>query len=133
MRLLFELSPLSPFIFAKSEQSFLQYTQFVDRHAHRMRRTPEFEEQDFFGQLGRILILEIPSAPKLHLAEPTTIIVAVIREVKAKLTDGIYYYKEFGLDEVVDLETVQCVVGRIQDRGRWALIDRSNSTANYAD
>jgi len=98
-----------------------------------MRRTPEFEEQDFFGQLGRILILEIPSAPKLHLAEPTTIIVAVIREVKAKLTDGIYYYKEFGLDEVVDLETVQCVVGRIQDRGRWALIDRSNSTANYAD
>ena len=98
-----------------------------------MRRTPEFEEQNFFGQLGRILVLELPLAPKLNLAEPTTVIVAVIREVKAKLTDGIYYYKDFGLDEVVDLETIQCVVGRIQDRGRWALIDRSDSMANYAD
>jgi hypothetical protein len=98
-----------------------------------MRRTPDFEEQDFFGQLGRILVLELPSAPKLHLTEPTTVIVAVVREVKAKLMDGIYYYKEFGLDEVVDLETIQCVVGRIKDRGKWALIDRSDSVANNAD
>jgi hypothetical protein len=98
-----------------------------------MNRTLEFEEQNFFGQLGRILVLDLPSTRKLHLAEPTTIIVAVIREVKAKLTDGIYYYKEFGVDEVVDLETIQCVVGRIQDRGKWALIDWSDSMANYAD
>ena len=75
----------------------------------------------------------MPSAPKLNLAEPTTIIVAVIREVKAKLTDGIYYYKEFGVDEVVDLETIQCVVRRIEDRGKWALIDWSDSVANNAD
>jgi hypothetical protein len=57
---------------------------------------------------------------------------AVIREDKEKLMDGIYYFKEFGLDEVVDLETVKCVVGRIQDRGKWALIYRSDSMA-YAD
>jgi hypothetical protein len=98
-----------------------------------MNRTPEFEEQNFFGQLGRIIVLNLPSTQKFHLAKPTTIIVAVIRAVKAKLTDGIYYYKEFGVDEVVDLETIQCVVGRIQDRGRWALIDRSDSMANNAD
>ena len=67
---------------------------------------------------------------KLGLAEPTTLILAVIQEVKAKLTDGIYYYKNFGLDEVVDLDTIQCVVGRIQDRGKWALIDQSNSMTN---
>jgi hypothetical protein len=132
MHLLFELSPLSSFHIC-SEQSLLQYTQFVDRHARHMRKTPDFEEQNFFGQLGRILLLELPSAPKLHLAEPTTVIVAVIREVKAKLRDGIYYYKELGLDEVVDLETIQCVVGRIQDRGKWALIDRSDSMAINVD
>ena len=98
-----------------------------------MRKTPDFEEQNFFGQLGCILILELPSAQKLHLAKPTMVIVAVIWEVKAKLKDGIYYYKEFGLDEVVDLETIQCVVGRIQDRGEWALIDQSDSVAINAD
>jgi hypothetical protein len=130
---MFELSILFPHIFGFSEQSLLQYTQFVDRHARHMRRTPDFEEENFFGQLGRILVLELPSTPKLHLAEPTTVIVAVIREVKAKLTDGIYYYKEFGHDEIVDLESIQCVVGRIQDRGKWAIIDRSDSMVINVD
>ena len=133
MHLLYELSTLSPFIFAMSELSFLQYTQFVDRNARCLRKTLDFEEQIFFGQLGCILVLELPMAPKLHLTEPTTVIVAVIREVKAKLIDGIYYYEEFAVDEVVDLETIQCVVGRIKDRGKWALIDRSDSMANNAD
>jgi hypothetical protein len=116
-----------------AEHSLLQYTQFVDRHVRHMRKSPDFEQQDFFGQLGRILVLELPSAPKLHLAEPTTVIVAVIREVKAKLMDGIYYYEKYGLDEVVDLETIQCVVGRIKERGKWALIDRSDSVVNNVD
>ena len=133
MHLLYELSTLSPFIFAMSEHSFLQYTQFVNRNARHLRKTPDFEEQIFFGQLGRILVLELPTAPKLHLTEPTTVIVAVIREVKAKLMDGIYYYEEFGVDEVVDLETIQCVIGRIKDRGKWALIDWSDSMANNAN
>ena len=132
MHLLFELSPFL-LSYSLSEQSLLQYTQLVDRHARCMRKTPDFEEQNFFGQLGHILVLELPSAQKLHLAKPTMVIVAVIREVKAKLKDGIYYYKEFGLDEVVDLEMIQCVVGRIQDRGEWALIDRSDSVAINVD
>ena len=132
MHLLFELSPIL-FQISMSEHSLLQYTQSVDRHACRARKTPDFEEQNFFGQLGRILVLELPSAPKLHLTEPTTVIVAIVRGVKAKLMDGIYYYKDFGPDGVVDLETIECVVGRIKDRGKWALIDRSNSVANNAD
>ena len=43
------------------------------------------EEGFFFGQLSRVLLLELPLAPKLDLAEPTTLILAVIWEVKAKL------------------------------------------------
>ena len=70
-----------------SEYSLLQYTQLVDQNARRLRKTPYFEEQDFFGQLGCILVLELPTAPKLHLTEPTTVIVAVIQEFKAKI-DG---------------------------------------------
>ena len=132
MHLLFELSPFL-LSYSLSEQSLLQYTQLVDRHAHCMRKTPDFKEQNFFGQLGHILVLELPSAQKLRLAKPTTVIIAVIREVKAKLKDGIYYYKEFGLDEAVDLEMIQCVVGRIQDRGEWALIDQSDSVAINVD
>ena len=83
--------------------------------------------QNFFGQLNRILLLELLSAQRLNLDRPTTVIVALIREVKATLRNGIYYYKNFGVDEVVDLSTLQCVVGRIQDRDEWAIIDRSDN------
>jgi len=89
--------------------------------------------QNFFGQLKRILLLELPSAPRLNLDGPTTVILALIREVKTTLGKGIYYYKEFGIEEVVDMKTVQCVVGRVKDRGEWAIIDRSNNMENQVD
>ena len=83
--------------------------------------------QNFFGQLNHIFLVELPSAQRLNLDRPTTVILALIREVKATLRNGIYYYKNFGADEVVDLNTLQCVVGRVQDRDEWAIIDRSDN------
>jgi len=71
--------------------------------------------------------LELRTAPQLNLANPTTIILAVIQTAKVTLNNGIHYYMELGADEVVDLTTVQSVVGRIWDRGRWAIIDRGDN------
>ena len=113
--------------------SILQYTQLVDRYAHHRRRTPDFEVQNFFGQLKHILLVELPLAQELNVAALTTVILALIQEVKATLRDGIYYYKEFGVEEVVDLSTVQCVVGRIRDRTEWAIVDWSDSTVIQVD
>lgn len=93
----------------------------------RRGKTPDFEEKTFFGQLNRILVLELPPAPRLDLTEPTTLILALIQEVNVTLRDGVYSYKEFGPEEVVDLKTVQCVVGRVKDRHEWAIIDRSDN------
>jgi hypothetical protein len=62
-----------------------------------------------------------------------TIILALIQEVKATLRNGIHYYKEFGVNEVVDLNTVQCVVGRVRDRDEWAIIDRSDDVKILVD
>ena len=87
---------------------------------------PVFEVKHFFGQLKHILILELLSAPQLNLATPMTVILAVIWNAKATLTNETYYYKELGVEEVVDLTTVQCVVGRIEHRGEWAIVDRSD-------
>ena len=75
----------------------------------------------------------MPAAPQLNLAEPTTVILALIQEVKATLRDGIYTFKEFGTDEIVDLKTVQCVVGRVKDRGEWSIIDRSDNVVVHVD
>ena len=91
------------------------------------KKTLDFEYQNFFGQLNCILLLELPSSQLLNLDEPTMVIVALIREVKATLRNSIYFYKNFGVKEVVDLSMLQCVVGRIQDRDKWAIIDRSDN------
>lgn len=58
---------------------------------------------------------------------------ALIREVKTTLKNGIYYYKDFGVEEVVDLSALQCVVGRVQERGEWAIIDRSDNVNIQGD
>ena len=71
-------------------------------------------------------MLELPPAPQLCLSEPTTLIMALIREARTKLTDGIHFYKEFGVEEVVDLKMVRCVVGRVKTESKWAIIDRSD-------
>lgn len=39
----------------------------------------------------------------------------------------IHYYTRDGPIEVVDITTIQRLVGRIRDRDRWAIIDRSGS------
>jgi hypothetical protein len=71
--------------------------------------------------------------PQLALAKPATLILAVIQQVKATLRNGLYYYKDFGADEVVDLNTVQCVVGRVKDRSEWTIVDRSDTTSAQVD
>ena len=37
------------------------------------------------------------------------------------------FLEEFGAEEVVDLKTVQCVVGRVKNRGEWSIVDRSDN------
>ncbi|KIL55189.1 hypothetical protein M378DRAFT_53490, partial [Amanita muscaria Koide BX008] len=107
------------------DMSFVRYQLLVDIYAHIKRRKPKFKPCDFFGQLLRIFVVKIPD--ELQGSTPTHWIYAVIQSVKVSEKDssGIQYYKELGSIMVVDLNVVQCVVGRIRDRNRWAIVDRS--------
>lgn len=51
--------------------------------------------------------------------------------IETPQTNGldIHYYDKEGQLDIVDLTTIQCVVGRVHDRNRWALIDRSGQLA----
>jgi hypothetical protein len=110
----------------------LQYQLDVDKFAHRRRQVPQFELRDFFGQILRFLIVDIPHAPE-HGIEADSFIYAAIKQVKISepATDRcrINYYEDLGPTELVDLDQVKCVIGRIMDRGKWAIIDRSKSLA----
>ena len=59
------------------------------------------------------------------------LIYVLIKSVKLidPTVDGINYYEDFGSMEFVNLDQVKCVIGQIMDRGRWAIVDCSTSSA----
>ena len=102
----------------------------VDKFAHQRRRKSHFELCDFYGQLLRLIIISVPESQNDQI-QPQTLVYALIKSVKVinPTSNGIKYYEEFGSMEFVDLNQVKCVIGRIMDRGRWAIVDRSTSSA----
>ena len=66
-----------------------------------------------------------------------SLVYAVINEVKVLDPAGSNFYSGFyqatGPIVFVDLNQVQCVIGRVLDRGKWAIIDRSTSVAQIYD
>lgn len=104
----------------------------MDQYAHQPRRRPDFVVKTFFGQVLRFLVVDIPSDDQQDI-QHDIFIYAAIRE--ANITEPannhcpINYYKELGRIELVDLNQIQCLVGRIWDRNKWAIVDRSVSQA----
>jgi hypothetical protein len=68
-----------------------------------------------------------------HGIEAQFLVYAVIDEIKV-LDHGTnfcdLFYQTTGPIVFVDLDQVQCVIGRILDRGKWAIVDRSTSVAH---
>jgi len=109
-----------------------QYEMLVDRNARYPKRPVMLEPQTFFGQLQHIFVIRLKASPVVGLSEDTTLILAAIRacaDAKLKAENNIYYYSREGHLEVVDMECVQCLVGRVKDGNSWAIIDRSESCA----
>ena len=106
----------------------------VDRNANYRNRQTILEPKTFYGQLQRILVVDLPAIAQTSHAASETFIFGVIRNCEHHAVTGLealdvhYYEKEAQID-VVDISTVQCVVGRIHDRNRWTIVDRSGSLA----
>jgi len=91
------------------------------------------ELRDFFGRVLQFFVLDVPSIPN-HSITATRIIYAVIRQLKiTRIIERplrICYFKDdSGPIEMVDLDQIQCLVGRIYDRHEWAVVDRNASLA----
>jgi len=89
----------------------------------------------FFGQLRFIVVIPIPKSNILKTKEPQNVCLAVIQQVHAILPNAhglppIPFYKQYGPLDPADIKSIQCFVGRIEDRGRWGLVDRSGPLAH---
>jgi len=76
--------------------------------------------------------VKLPSAPELDeeddsLHVETTYLLACIHtcDVDKRNSLGMPIYSKMGALEVVDLDQLQCLVGRVQNGGYTAIIDRT--------
>ncbi|KAJ7697806.1 hypothetical protein B0H17DRAFT_1262018, partial [Mycena rosella] len=119
------------------DATYVRYEMLVDKHARFEKRAPEFELQTFYGQLTHLYRVHFPEAcALLNTEEPTTYILAAIRACVLDADDAqlrgldIHFYSGTGGLDVIDITSVQALVGRVPDRGDgWAIIDRSGVLA----
>jgi hypothetical protein len=104
----------------------------VDKNARYSKRPVILEPRIFFGQLQNIFVVILKESSALKLMQNTTLILAAIRscgDSQMNAENGVYYYSREGPLEVIDLNCVQCLVGRIKDGNGWAIVDRSDGSA----
>jgi hypothetical protein len=82
-----------------------------------------------YGRLERILCCNLPKAKALGALSGKDRVLAVISPCKrTKGKDAaleITSYRELGDPIVTDLQAVVAVVGKMETRGRWYIIDRT--------
>lgn len=111
----------------------------VDKHANMKRRKPVFIRETFYGQLQHIYIIKWPASCSDTRVEPEKpIFLVAIRSCKLLKDDpelsklDIHLYSEMGKLDIVDITSVQALVGRVKTQvagGQWAVIDRSGALA----
>ena len=80
----------------------------------------------FFGELQRVVALNVPRSSDLHLSESETIVLALVKTCDAeKGEDGLWRYTRFRNRELVDLTAIKSLVGRVRVGEKWVIIDRN--------
>jgi hypothetical protein len=104
--------------------SIVMETQYTDKQG---------TTHEAWGQLCRIALIRLllEQAFTLNLTQSRSFFVAVIRRVNATRDRyNIIQYTRDGQIDLVDFNSVHCVVGRVKDRGRWSILDRSEGQCN---
>ncbi|KAF8868361.1 hypothetical protein BD779DRAFT_1452035, partial [Infundibulicybe gibba] len=117
---------------SRRDKTFVKYILEVDQNRRHKNRQPDFVEQVFYGQVIHFITFQLP--PTCPFAptdldcpgQPTTLVLAAIAPIKATSFDefGMPSYTGLGPIEVVDVLTIQCVVGRVKDNRTWTIIER---------
>ncbi len=111
----------------------------VDKFAHMKRRKPIYKPQTFYGQLQHIYVVKFSDTCSDARVEPKKpVFLVAIRNCKLETDDtelaklDIHLYTHTGTLDVVDITSVQALVGRVKVQvsgSGWAIIDRSGALA----
>ncbi|VDC05579.1 unnamed protein product [Peniophora sp. CBMAI 1063] len=119
----------------RRDATYIRYELLVDqRPRDRNEANAVYERETYFGRLQHLFCVRVPADPAAGVLEAETILLAGV--TPCKITNkhdvlDIHVYKdESPTEEVVDLDCIMCLVGRVRYLKRyWAIIDRSGSLA----
>jgi hypothetical protein len=112
---------------------YLQYELMVDQDAHLPEADERYAMESQYGQLEFVFAMRIkPNSSPINPSRSRTriFLLAHILEAQVRRDDSdnytvLRYEGKLGTGEVVDIWSVQCVVGRIQEGRRWWIVDRA--------
>ncbi|KAJ7181159.1 hypothetical protein C8R46DRAFT_885782, partial [Mycena filopes] len=121
------------------DATFVKYTLFVDKNARHRNMAVELEPQVFFGQVRKLITLPVPAHfPARRVTSPRTIILAAVSQANLTRRNkvGMAYFdcksRDLGpVTEVIDVDTIDCLAGRIQAGKRWACLVRPEVAAKF--
>ncbi|KAI4522787.1 hypothetical protein K525DRAFT_197963 [Schizophyllum commune Loenen D] len=134
-------SCIAPHSEDRREASYVKYDLLIDIHRRNHRRSPVFVPKSFYGELQNIFLVRLPASARAALDcsddrgdadAPVVLILAGILQCETVPVPPLKnpVFSVMGAYEVVDITSVQCLVGRTKSpvgsgSKPWAIIDRS--------
>ena len=88
--------------------AYQQYEATVDHNANAKNKTPDMMLKTYFGELQRIININVPATPELNVKEPQALFFTIVKQCKATWKEGFWEYTTLGGLEAVDIGLVQC-------------------------
>ncbi|PSS02212.1 hypothetical protein PHLCEN_2v4068 [Hermanssonia centrifuga] len=109
--------------------TWICYDILVDQNATCRNAPSQFEVESFYAQLINIFVVHLPLAQKLGNQNATDLLLAEVRTSKSTIRNELDMpcYKDFAPNQVIDMNCVQGLVGRVQVMELnkiWTIIDR---------
>jgi hypothetical protein len=107
-----------------------------DKNEAQRNKPVEMIQATAYGRLDYILALTLPEDEFFGIDRPQTFILAHITEAKGSegdASENIVSYRQMGRSFILDIKSVENVVGRVETKGvvaagEWVIIDRSSTT-----
>jgi len=116
---------------------FQQYEMNVDRNARHRNAPIDFQRVVFYARLEQIIECTIPANNTLQLKSPKLFLLALVTDCITDggdaTTDAVTYTAMKSSSSLIDLNAIQCVVGRLElgvSQRRWGIVDRSEDWAH---
>ncbi|KAJ6521516.1 hypothetical protein B0H19DRAFT_973959, partial [Mycena capillaripes] len=93
------------------------------------KQTDPWKSRIFYGRLERILVCVVPPNKRFMSIAGKTRLLAVVtpcNNTRGKdASKEITRYRTMGTALVMDLQSIVAVVGRVETRGSWVIVDRT--------